>query len=300
MTIRCVKLVGKKEFVAAALNPEHETYVVHIVSLSSTPLPFFGSTLLDVHPSRRPQISGLIAKEVSTKISAKYSEFAEVFSSNLASELFEHTRINNYAIKLVDGYQQPPYGSIYSLGPMELEIPKAYIETNLANDFIRPSESPASAPILFNRKSNGSLRLCVNYRDLNNLTIKNRYLLPLIEKLLDRLRRDRWFSQLNLTSAYYQIRIRKGDKWKTAFKTQYGHFKYQVMLFGLTNGPASFQRYINKIFVEKFDIFIIIYLDDILIYTNDNGDGHVVAVQLVLEQLRKFLLFANLKKCRFH
>ena len=96
------------------------------------------------------------------------------------------------------------------------------------------------------------------------------------------------------------MRIRKGDEWKTAFRTRYGHFDYQVMLFGLTNAPASFQGYINKILAEKLDIFVIVYLDDILIYTDDDGDGHVAAVRWVLEQLRKFSLFANLKKCRFH
>ena len=93
------------------------------------------------------------------------------------------------------------------------------------------------------------------------------------------------------------MRIRKGDKWKTAFRTRYGYFEYQVIPFGLTNAPASFQRYINKILAEKIDIFVIVYLDDILIYTKDDGDGHVAAVQWVLKQLKKFLLYANLKKC---
>ena len=96
------------------------------------------------------------------------------------------------------------------------------------------------------------------------------------------------------------MRIRKGDKWKTVFRTQYGHFEYQMMPFGLTNALASSQEYINKIFTEKLDIFIIIYLDNILIYTDDDGDCHVTAVWWVLKQLRKFSLYANLKKCRFH
>ena len=183
---------------------------------------------------------------------------------------------------------------------MELETLKAYIETNLANGFIRPSKSPAGAPILFDWKSDGSLWLCVNYRGLNNLTIKNRYPLPLIGESLDRLGRAKRFTQLDLTSAYHRMRIREGDEWKTAFRTQYGHFEYQVMLFDLTNAPASFQGYINKIPAEKFDIFVIVYLDYIFIYTDDDGDRHVSAVQWVLEQLRKFSLFANLKKCRFH
>ena len=96
------------------------------------------------------------------------------------------------------------------------------------------------------------------------------------------------------------MRIREGDEWKTAFRTRYGHFEYQVMPFGLTNAPATFQGYINKILAEKLDVFVIVYLDDILIYTEDESEGHVQAVRWVLDQLRKFSLYANLKKCRFH
>ena len=199
--------MGKKEFAAAALDPEHETYVVHVASLSSTPL----VASLDVHPSRRPQISGLIAEEAPTKVPAEYSDFADVFSPDLASKLPEHTGINNYAIELVEG-QQPPYGPIYSLGPVELETLKAYIKTNLANGFIRPSKLTARAPILFDRKSDGFFRLCIDYQGLNNLTIKNWYPLPLIGELLDRLGRAKQFTQLDLTSAHHRMRIRKGDE----------------------------------------------------------------------------------------
>ena len=167
---------------------------------------------LNVYPSQRPQISGLIAEEAPTKVPAEYSNFADVFSLDLVSELPEHTRINNHAIKLVNGCQQLPYGSIYSLELVELEILKAYIETNLANGFIRLSNSSAGASILFDQKSNGSLQLCVNYWGLNILTIKNRYLLPLIEESLDRLGRARRFTQLDLTTTYHRIRIRKEDK----------------------------------------------------------------------------------------
>ena len=298
-TTRRVELGGKKEFATTALDPESETFIVHVASLSSDASPSSSPLELDVHPSRRPHVSGLIAEEAPTKVSAEYSDFADVFSPDLASELPEHTEINDHAIELVNG-QQPPYGPIYSLGPVELETLKAYIETNLANGFIRPSKSPASAPILFDRKPDGSLRLCVDYRGLNNLTIKNQYPLPLVGESLDRLGRARRFTQLDLTSAYHRMRIREGDEWKTAFRTRYGHFEYQVMPFGLTNAPASFQEYINKIFVEKLDIFVIVYLDDILIYTEDDRDGHVAAVRWVLEQLRKFSLYANLKKCRFY
>ena len=176
--------MDKKEFAAAALDPEHETYIVHVASLSSTLL-----ASPDVHPSRRPQISGLIAEETPIKIPAKYLDFADVFAADLASKLPEHIGINNHTIKLVDGCQQPPYGPIYSLRPVELETLKAYIETNLANGFIKPSKSPAGALILFDWMSDGSLRLCVDFRGLNNLTIKNRYLLLLIKESLDKLGR---------------------------------------------------------------------------------------------------------------
>ena len=177
---------------------------------------------------------------------------------------------------------------------------KTYIETNLKNGFIRPSKFPAGAPILFDKKPDGSFRLCVDYRGLNNLTIKNQYPLPLVGESLDRLGRARRFTQLDLTSAYHRMRIREGDEWKTAFRTRYGHFEYQVMPFGLTNAPAIFQGYINKILAEKLDIFVIVYLDDIFIYIKDESKSHVQAVRWVLDQLRKFSLYANLKKCRFH
>ena len=164
-----------------------------------------------MHPSRRAQIAHLKADETLTKVPSEYADFVDVFSPKLAAELLEHTEINDYAIELVDD-RQPPYGPIYSLGPVELETLKVYIKNNLASGFIRPSKSPAGASILFDKKLDGSLRLCIDYRGLNNLTIKNWYLLPLVGELLDWLGRAWRFTQLDLTNAYYQMRIRKGDK----------------------------------------------------------------------------------------
>ena len=122
----------------------------------------------------------------------------------------------------------------------------------------------------------------------------------MIGESLDRLSRARRFTQLDLTNAYYRMRICEGDEWKTAFRTQYGHFEYQVMLFGLSNAPATFQGYVNKILAEKLDVFVIVYLDDILIYTKNPGQPHVDAIRWVLDKLRKYSLFTNLKKCGFH
>ena len=154
-------------------------------------------------------------------------------------ELPENTGINEHAIKLEEG-KQAPFGPIYSLGPVELKTLKTYIKTNLANGFIQPYKSPAGTPILFDQKPDRSLRLYVDDWGLNNIIIKNRYLLHLIGESLDQLGQVKQFTQSNLTNAYHQIRICKGDEWKTVFQTQYGYFKYQVILFGLSNAPATF------------------------------------------------------------
>ncbi len=138
----------------------------------------------EMHLSKRIQIAHLKADEAPTKVPSEYADFADVFSPKLTVELLEHTEINDHIIELVDD-RQPLYDPIYSLKPVELEILKVYIKNNLASGFIRPSMSLAKAPILFDKKPDGSLRLCVDYRGLNNLTINNQYLLPLVGKSLD-------------------------------------------------------------------------------------------------------------------
>ncbi len=253
-----------------------ETFVVHVAALEA-PEP-----AMSIYPSRAPPLAALQKDKAPTEILSEYADFAVVFSFDLAMELPENTGINEYAIELVEG-KQPPYEPIYSLSPVELETLKTFIKTHLKTGFIESSKSPASAPIFFDKKSDGSLRLCVDYRGLNNLTIKNWYLLLLIGKSLDRLGRAKRFTQLDLTGAYHRMRIREGDEWKTAFRTRYGHFKYQVMPFGLSNTPTSSQGYINKILAEKLDIFVIVCLDDMLIYTEDPGQPNVDEVRWVLE-----------------
>ena len=145
---RCIELVGKKVFATAMLDPEHEIYIVYVGSVSSIALSSSFPLNANVHLFCRPRVSGLIVKEVSTKVPAKYSDFADVFSLDLASKLSKYTKINNYNIKLVDG-QQLSYKPIYSLGPVELETLKAYIETNLVNGFIKSSKLFAGTSILF-------------------------------------------------------------------------------------------------------------------------------------------------------
>ena len=252
---------------------------------------------ISIHLARKAQLALLLTKKVT--VPTEYSDFADVFLEKSANVLPEGTKANEHVIKLEEG-KQPSYGPIYSLGPVEFATFKIYIKTNLANGFIRALKLLASTLILFVRKPSGSLRLCVNYQRLNNLTIKNWYPLPLIGKFLDQLGRAKQFIQLDLTNAYYWMRIKKGDEWKTAFWTWYGHFKYQVMTFWLSNLSASFQGYINNILAKKLDIFIIVYFDDILIYTKDSGQAYVNAIWWVFEELSKNGLFNNLKKCCFH
>ena len=162
-----------------------------------------------IHPDRAAQIASLLNEEV--KILDEYSDFTDVFSEEKTLVLPERTKLNEHAIDLEDG-KQPPYGPIYSLGPVELETLKAYIETHLKTGIIRPSKSPAGAPIPFDKKPDGSLCLCVDYRGFNNLMIKNRYPLSLFEESLDRLSQTKRFTQLDLTSAYHQMKIKEGDE----------------------------------------------------------------------------------------
>ena len=147
--------------------------------------------------------------------------------------------------------------------------------------FIRPSHSPGGAPVLFTQKKDGSLRLCVNFRGLNKITKKDCYPLPRISDLLNSPRRARIFTKIDLRHAYHLVRIREGDEWKTAFRTRYGSFEWSVMPFGLTNSPAAFQRMMNEIFSDLLDLSVLVYLDDILIYS-DTLNEHRDHVQEVL------------------
>ena len=166
---------------------------------------------MPVYSKKQAQVGAFLFDKAPIKVLAEYSDYSDVFLVNNTVELPENTGMNKHAIELEEG-KQPPFDPIYSLGPVELETLKTYIKTNRANGFIRLSRSSNGALILFYRKPNRSLRLCVNYWNFNNITIKNRYSLPLIGKLLYRLGRKKRFTQLDLTNAYYQIRICEGDE----------------------------------------------------------------------------------------
>jgi hypothetical protein len=138
----------------------------------------------------------------------------------------------------------------------------------------------------------------VDYRGLNALTVKNRYPLPLISETMDRLGGAKIFTQLDLRDAYHRMRIRAGDEWKTAWRSRYGHFEYQVMPFGLANAPATFQAYINKALSDLLDICCVVYLDDILIYSSSIEEHHR-HVRMVMDRLRQYKLYVKLSKCAF-
>ena len=223
-------------------------------------------------------------------------QFRDVFDSRNARQMPPH-RETDHAIVLKPG-QEPPYRRTYRLSPSEEQALNAFITDALDKGIIRESTSPAGAPILFVPKKDGTLRLCVDYRGLNDITVKNRYPLPLISELLDRLNGARVFSKLDLKDAYYRIRLREGDEWKTAFRTKYGHFEFLVMPMGLTNSPATFQSYINRALRGYIDDFCVVYLDDILIFSR-TPEEHQRHLELVLERLRQAELYANVRKCSF-
>jgi hypothetical protein len=163
---------------------------------------------------------------------------------------------------------------------------------------IRPSQSPWGSPVLFVRKKDGSLRMCVDYRALNRVTVKNVYALPRIDECFDRLNGAKFFSKLDLTSGYWQIRITEADVPKTAFQSRYGSFKFLVMPFGLTNAPSTFQALMNSILSDIVDQFVLVYLDDILIYSRTEEE-HRHHLQIVLDRLRQHRLLVKESKCEF-
>jgi Reverse transcriptase (RNA-dependent DNA polymerase)/Aspartyl protease len=198
-------------------------------------------------------------------------EYGEVFREGLPPNL-PPARTVDHQIPLKPD-MPPPFRGIYRLSQTELQELKCQLDQLLKDGKISPSTSPYGAPVLFVKKKDGTLRMCIDYRALNSQTIQNRYALPRIDELFDRLHRAKIFSKIDLTSGYYQIAIDPKDRYKTAFRTRYGHYEFNVMPFGLTNAPATFQTLMNDIFRDLLDICVIVYLDDILIYSK-NKDEH--------------------------
>ena len=195
--------------------------------------------------------------------------------------------------------KQPPWGPLYSMSRDELLVLRKTLLEHLDKGYIRASQSAAAAPVLFAKKPGGGLRFCVDYRGINAITVKDRYPLPLIHETLRQIAQAKWITKLDVRTAFHRIRVKAGDEWKTAFNTRYGLFEWQVVPFGLSNGPAVFQRYVNWTLREFLDDFVSAYIDDVLIYTNGSLDEHRTHVRKVLAKLSGAGLPLDVDKCEF-
>ncbi|GJZ20370.1 putative reverse transcriptase domain-containing protein [Tanacetum coccineum] len=241
-------------------------------------------------------------KEEETKIPERRIEdvpvvrdFPEVFPNDLPG--LPPTRQVEFHIELILE-ATPVARAPYHLAPAEMKEVAEHLKVLSAKGFIRPSSSPWGAPILFVKKKDGSFRMCIDYRELNKLTVKNRYPLPRIDDLFDQLQGSSIYSKIDLRSGYHQLRVREEDIPKTAFRTRYGHYEFRVMPFGLTNAPAVFMDLMNRVCKPYLDKFVIVFIDDILIYSH-NEKEHEEHLKTILELLKKEELYAKFSKCEF-
>ncbi|GJZ60406.1 putative reverse transcriptase domain-containing protein [Tanacetum coccineum] len=247
-------------------------------------------------------LAHVTAKEVKDKSEKKRLEdvsivqdFPEVFPEDLPG--LPPTRQVEFQIDLVPG-AAPVARAPYRLAPSEMKELSEQLKELSDKGFIRPSSSPWGAPVLFVKKKDGSFRMCIDYRELNKLTVKNRYPLPRIDDLFDQLQGSSVYSKIDLRSGYHQLRVREEDIPKTAFRTRYGHYEFQVMPFGLTNAPAVFMDLMNRVCKPYLDKFVIVFIDDILIYSK-NKQEHEEHLKIILELLKKEELYAKFSKCEF-
>ncbi|WVZ79126.1 hypothetical protein U9M48_026740 [Paspalum notatum var. saurae] len=223
-------------------------------------------------------------------------DFPDVFPEELPG--LPPDRDVEFRIDLVPG-TAPVSKRPYRMAPDELKELKIQLQEQLDKGFIRPSSSPWGCPALFvEKKDQGGKRLCVDYRPLNAVTVKNKYPIPHIDILFDQLAGAKVFSKIDLRSGYYQIKIREEDIPKTAFSTRYGLYEYLVMSFGLTNAPAFFMYMMNSVFMNELDKFVVVFIDDILIYSK-NEKEHEEHLRVVLTRLREHKLYAKFSKCAF-
>ncbi|QRV83029.1 Transposon Tf2-7 polyprotein [Ceratobasidium sp. AG-Ba] len=230
-------------------------------------------------------------------IPEEFMEFIDVFSEELFKKLPEH-RSFDCNIDFVEGSDLPKPAKVYPLSPIESRTIKEFIDQELADGKIRPSKSPIASPCFFVKKKDGSLRLVTDYRKINNITIPDQFPMPLQVELVDQVKNAKIYSKLDLRWGFNNIRIKEGDEWKTAFRTAYGIYEYLVMPFGLKNAPAVLQRMMNDIFRHLLGVTVVVYMDDILIFSEKEED-HAEHVKEVLKILRENNLYAKLSKCEF-
>jgi len=231
---------------------------------------------------------------LSPDLQALLSEYKDVFRA--PNSLPPHRQLD-HAISL-EPDARPINVRPYRYSPLQKDEIERQVKEMLEAGLISESMSPFASHVLLVKKKDGSWRFCIDYRRLNDLTIKNKFSLPVVDGLLDELAGTRFFSKLDLRAGYHQIRMHPEDEQKTAFKTHHGHFQFQVMPFGLTNGPATFQCVMNSVFAPFLRKFVIVFLDDILIYS-PSWEEHLTHLKLVLQQLREAQFFAKHSKCSF-
>ncbi|GJY26877.1 putative reverse transcriptase domain-containing protein [Tanacetum coccineum] len=241
-------------------------------------------------------------KEEETKIPERRIEdvpvvrdFPEVFPKDLPG--LPPTRQVEFHIELIPG-AAPVVRAPYCLAPTEMKELAEQLKELSDKGFIRPSSSLWGAPILFVKNKDGSFRMCIDYRELNKLTVKNRYPLPRIDDLFDQLQGSSIYSKIDLRSCYHQLRVREEDIPKTAFRTRYGYYKFRVIPFGVTNAPVVFMDLMNRVCKPYLDKFVIVFIDDILIYSY-NEKEHEEHLKTILELLKKEELYAKFSKCYY-
>jgi hypothetical protein len=223
-------------------------------------------------------------------------EFSDVMPKELPDELPLKRQID-HAIEVMPRVA-PPAKAPYQMSHEELKELKVQLEELFAKGYIKLNKSPYGAHVLFVHKKDGTLRMCVTYKDFNKVTMKNRYPLPRIDNLFDQLSGAKMFNRIELCLKYYQIQITKRDKENIVCCTRYGSYKFLVIPFGLTNPPATFFTFMNDIFQEWLDDFVVIYMDNILVY-NNFMEEHVEHLRKVFQRLRKNKLYVKFEKCEF-
>lgn len=224
-------------------------------------------------------------------------EFASVCEEREANDL-PPEREYDLEINLKDDKLTPPFLKIYALSKFEEDHLKEWIDNGLKKGFLRPSNSPYAAPIFFVKKKNGKLRPCIDYRQLNQNTVKDGHPIPLIADVLAKFKESKVFSSIDLRGAYNLIRMKKGHEYKASFRCKFGQFEPTVVQFGLTNAPAVFSRFVLSIFRDLVDIYLEVYIDDIIVYSN-TLEEHVLHLKAVFKRLQEHQLVISLEKCLF-
>jgi len=271
---------------------EHVKYIglIHVGEMESPQVPT-GQALDVMQTTTTENLHGL-----AERLPTQYRDFVRIFGKEAQAALLVHGE-QDMTIDLEPG-KQPPLGKLYPMSQDELELLKEYLDELLKNGKIRSSKSSTGAPIFVAKQANGKLRIVVDYHGLNAITIKDKYPLPLMITLMEQVGNSQIFSMLDLKLGFNLLSVAEGDEWKTAFKTPYSLYEYTVIPFGLNNASSVFQRHLNNILKEKIDRGVVVYIDDMLIYSKTEEE-HIELVRWVLQRLTGNNLCININKSFF-